>query len=67
MDINELRDKWQDFLAATLSAKYWKSDSTQKDMMEKLKQFDEFWEKYKDEQQSRNREGNPGKTENNGI
>lgn len=67
MDINELRDKWQDFLAATLSAKYWKSDSTEKDMLEKLKSFDEFWEKYKNEHQSRDRERNSGETENPGI
>ena len=67
MDINELRDKWQEFLAATLSAKYWKSDSTEKDMLEKLKSFDEFWEKYKNEQQSRDRERNSGETENPGI
>ena len=67
MDINELRDKWQEFLAATLSAKYWKSDSTEKDMIEKLKSFDEFWEKYKNEQQSRDRERNSGETENPGI
>lgn len=67
MDINELRDKWQEFLAATLSAKYWKSDSTEKDMIEKLKSFDEFWEKYKNEHQSRDRERNSGETENPGI
>ena len=67
MDINELRDKWQEFLAAILSAKYWKSDSTEKDMLEKLKSFDEFWEKYKNEQQSRDRERNSGETENPGI
>lgn len=67
MDINELRDKWQDFLAATLSAKYWKSESTQKDMLEKLEQFDEFWEKYKNEHQSRNREGNSRETEDPGV
>ena len=67
MDINELRDKWQEFLAATLSAKYWKSDSTEKDMLEKLKSFDEFWEKYKNEHQSRDRERNSGETENPGI
>lgn len=67
MDINELRDKWQEFLAATLSAKYWKSDSTEKDMIEKLKSFDEFWEKYKNEHQSRDRERNSGETENPGV
>ena len=67
MDINELRDKWQDFLAATLSAKYWKSDSTEKDMLEKLKSFDEFWEKYKNEHQSRDRERHSGETESPGI
>ena len=67
MDINELRDKWQEFLAATLSAKYWKSDSTEKDMIEKLKSFDEFWEKYKNEHQSRDRKRNSGETENPGI
>ena len=67
MDINELRDKWQEFLAATLSAKYWKSDSTEKDMLENLKSFDEFWEKYKNEHQSRDRERNSGETENPGI
>ena len=67
MDINELRDKSQDFLAATLSAKYWKSESTQKDMIEKLKQVDEVWEKYKNEQQARNREGNSTETDNPGV
>lgn len=64
MDINELRDKWQDFLATSISAKY--GTTKQEELLEKIAEFDQFWEEYKNEQ-SRNRTGNPGETEESGI
>lgn len=63
MDLNELRDKWTEFLSASITAKYGKSEQDNTRMMDKLGEFDKFWEMYKNEQQSRNREGNPGETE----
>lgn len=67
MDINELREKWTEFLSASITAKYGSSQQDITIMLEKLKQFDEFWEKYKNEQQSRNRERHSGETEDTGV
>ena len=53
MDINELRDKWTTFLAASISAKYGGSEKEKEHMLEKLEEFDKFWEEFKNEQQSR--------------
>lgn len=60
MDINELRDKWQEFLATGISAKYGTSEKGE--LAKQIEEFDKFWEEYKNEQ-SRNREGNPGETD----
>ena len=62
MDINELREKWQEFLSASISAKYGNSEKDTKEMITKLEEFDKFWEVFKNEQ-SRNREGSTGEVE----
>ena len=61
MDINELRDKWQEFLSASISAKYSKTDKDSEAMLEKLEEFDKFWEVFKNEQ-SRTGTANLGET-----
>jgi hypothetical protein len=55
MDINELRDKWTTFLSASISVKYGGGEKEKEHMLEKLEEFDKFWEEFKNEQQSRNR------------
>ena len=60
MDINILRDKWQEFLATSISAKY--GTANKDELAKQIEEFDKFWEEYKNEQ-SRNREGNPGETD----
>jgi hypothetical protein len=62
MDINILRDKWQEFLSASISAKYGNSEKDTKEMINKLEEFDKFWEDFKNEQ-SRNREGSTGEVD----
>ena len=59
MDINEVRDKWQEFFFFFLSAKY--GTANQDELAKQIEEFDRFWEEYKNEQ-SRNRTGNPGET-----
>jgi hypothetical protein len=66
MDINELREKWQEFLSASISAKYGNSEKDTKEMIDKLEEFDKFWEVFKNEQ-SRNREGNSRETDKPGV
>ena len=61
MDINELRDKWTTFLAASISAKYGGSEKEKEHMLEKLEEFDKFWEVFKNEQ-SRTGTANLGET-----
>ena len=52
MDIQELRDKWTIFLSAGICAKYG-GEKDREHMLEKLEEFDKFWEEFKNEQQSR--------------
>jgi hypothetical protein len=40
-------------LAASISAKYGGSEKEKEHMLEKLEEFDKFWEEFKNEQQSR--------------
>ena len=53
MNLDELRDKWTTFLAASISAKYGGGEKENEHMLEKLEEFDKFWEEFKNEQQSR--------------
>lgn len=52
MDIQELRDKWTTFLSAGICAKYG-SEKDREHLLEEMKEFDKFWEEFKNEQQSR--------------
>jgi len=62
MELNELREKWQEFLSASISAKYSKTDKDSEEMKIKLEEFDKFWEVFKNEQ-SRNRKGSTGEVD----
>lgn len=50
MDIDTLRNKWQEFLSASITSKYNKSNEDIESMKKKLEEFDEFWQQYKKEQ-----------------
>lgn len=50
MDIDTLRNKWQEFLSASITAKYNKSAEDKETMKKKLEEFNTFWEQFKKEQ-----------------
>ena len=63
MELDELRNKWTEFLSASISAKYGNSEKDKVSMIEKLEEFDRIWEVYKNEHKSQTGECDSGKVD----